>query len=88
MQTRQLTLKTEQGLHLRIAGAIVQLAQSYNAQVTLRCNGCQLADACSILQLLTLDAPCGAAITVEADGPDETIIIGKLSDLLMNGSGI
>ena len=88
MQTRLLTLQAPQGLHLRIAGAIAQVAQHHHARVTVGCNGCRFADACSVMQLLTLGAPCGAAITVEADGPDEDIVIGKLSELLMNGAGI
>ena len=89
MLTRQLTLNDANGLHLRVAGAIAQVALTHNARVTVSCEGCRLAaDACSILQLLMMGAPCGAALTVAADGPDEAIVIGKLAELLVDGAGI
>ena len=58
MLTRQLTLNDANGLHLRVAGAIAQVALTHNARVTVSCEGCRLAaDACSILQLLMMGAP-------------------------------
>ena len=88
MKTKELILNSEHGLHLRVAGEIVKLAKSHECRLSISCDGCSKANACSILQLLTLGAVKGTKLEVQAEGPDEAIAIKRLSDLLADGAGI
>jgi phosphocarrier protein HPr len=88
MKSKELTLKTENGLHLRVAGEIVKLVKSHDCQLSLSCNGCKHANACSILQLLSLEATKGTTVSVQAEGPDAEAVLDELSSLLGDGAGI
>ena len=88
MQTKDITLTCPQGLHLRVAGAIVHVVQSHDAKVKMICDGCRWADGCSVLQLLTLGARYGASITVQTHGPDEAVVMAKLAEIFADGGGI
>ena len=88
MKTRELIVNSKNGLHLRVAGEIVKLAKSHECQLSLSCNGCKHANACSIMQLLTLDASKGTTVEVTAEGPDAELVFQKLSELLSDGAGI
>ena len=57
------------GLHLRAAYRLVQLSQQFQSEVRLLCNGA-VADAKSILDLMTLAADCGSRIEIETKGAD------------------
>jgi len=88
MKKRELIVNSKNGLHLRVAGEIVKLATTHECQLSLSCNGCKHANACSIMQLLTLDAVKGTLLEVSAEGPDAELVLQKLSDLLSDGAGI
>lgn len=88
MKTREVVVKTEHGLHLRVAGQIVKLAGEHDCRVKLSCDGCRHADACSVMQLLMLGAARGAHVSVQADGPDEEAVVERLTDLFQDGAGI
>lgn len=88
MKTKELTLNTEHGLHMRVAGEIVKMIQSHQCSLGVSCDGCQYANGCSIMQLLSLGATRGAQLTVRADGPDEDLVIAKVSAILGDGDGI
>lgn len=88
MKKRELIVNTQNGLHLRVAGEIVKLAKSHECHLSLSCNGCKNANACSIMQLLTLDAAKGTTVEVTAEGPDAELVFQKLSELLSDGAGI
>ncbi|MEI7880104.1 MAG: HPr family phosphocarrier protein [bacterium] len=88
MKKKELIVNTKNGLHLRVAGEIVKLAKTHDCQLTLSCNGCPRANACSIMQLLTLEAVHGTRLEVQAEGPDADFVFEKLTDLLSDGAGI
>jgi len=88
MKTRELTLNNEHGLHMRVAGQIVKLARTHDCDVRVSYNGTRNANASSIMQLMTLGAVHGARVLVQADGPDEELVISELTDILSNGAGI
>ena len=88
MQTRQLTVQCEGGLHLRVAAQIVKQAQRHQAKVQLRCEGCPFASACSVFELLRLGAAKGTAVEIVADGPDEVAALHALSGIFGGGAGI
>ena len=88
MKTKELTLNTEHGLHLRVAGEIVKLVKNHECKVSLSCEGCKYANACSIMQLLSLGATRGTRVEAKAEGPDEDVVMARLSELLGDGAGI
>lgn len=88
MKKREVTLHAPHGIHLRVAGQIVKVAQAHACSLSLSCDGCKHADACSIMQLLSLGAAQGSKIEVVADGPDAEIAMDKLSCILSDGGGI
>ena len=88
MKKREVTLKAPHGIHLRVAGQIVKVAQAHTCSLSLSCDGCKHANACSIMQLLSLGASEGSRIEVHADGPDADLAMDELSGILSDGGGI
>lgn len=88
MTTRIVTLQCQYGLHLRVATQVAKIAQSSQAAVRITCQGCEHADACSALQLLTLGATHGATLELEAEGPGEDAVLDALTDVFEHGGGI
>jgi phosphotransferase system HPr (HPr) family protein len=88
MRTRQVVVQCEGGLHLRVAAQIVKQVQAHQCKVHFRCEGCPLADACSIFELLKLGALRGTPVEVTVDGPDEEAALAALVGLFGEGAGI
>jgi phosphotransferase system HPr (HPr) family protein len=82
----EVRLPDSEGLHLRAASQIAQLAQQFRAQIRVFGAG-GAADGKSVLDLLTLGAECGAPLEVEADGPDAQSAIAALLALIENRLG-
>ncbi len=74
------------GMHARAAAKIVNLVNLYESSVTLTHENCS-ASGDSLLKLLTLNAPKGSIITIEAKGEDCKVLLNKLEDLFSNGFG-
>jgi phosphocarrier protein len=74
------------GLHARAAAKFVHVASRFKAQVRVARAG-RVIDGKSIMGILLLAAPCGAAITISADGPDERDAIADLCKLVEGGFG-
>lgn len=88
MKKRELIVNSKNGLHMRVASEIVKLAKAHECQLSLSCNGCKNVNACSIMQLLTLDASKGTKLEATAEGPDAELVFEKLSEILSDGAGI
>lgn len=76
--TATVTVLDDYGLHARPAANLAKVAQSFQADITLRTEG-QSADAKSILDILALAAGRNAEVTLECSGADaehagETIV--------------
>jgi len=69
------------GLHLRVCAAIASTVGKHQAKVTVQKDG-ELHDAASILELLTLTATEGTALTFSAIGPDAAEVMRKLIALV------
>ncbi len=88
MKTKELIVNSKNGLHMRVASEIVKLAKIHECQFSVSCKGCKNANACSIMQLLTLGASKGDLLEVTIDSPDADLIFDKLTGILSDGAGI
>ena len=69
------------GLHLRVAGRFVRLAQAFQSDVKVHCKDI-IADGRSILSLLSLAAECGTMLALEAEGCDAEDAVAALANLI------
>ena len=69
------------GLHLRVAGRFVKLANTFQCEVLVYCKGI-MADGRSILSLLSLAAECGTMLALEAKGCDAEDAVAALANLI------
>jgi len=66
------------GLHARPCSRIARAAKKYKCVATARYED-RCADATSVLELLQLLAPGGAAIEFEASGPDAAVCLDAIA---------
>ncbi|MDD4980759.1 MAG: HPr family phosphocarrier protein [Candidatus Omnitrophica bacterium] len=83
MVKKKMTVKNKQGLHARPAALFVQVANKFDARITVerdkeRVNGK------SIMGILMLGAEKGSEITVEAEGEDAGLAIIELEKTINN----
>jgi phosphocarrier protein len=69
------------GLHVRAAAMVVRTMTPFASKVSIRA-GSSVADARSVLDLLTLSASKGTKIVVEAEGDDAEAAVATLGDLI------
>lgn len=69
------------GLHVRAAAMVVRTMTPFASKVSIRA-GASVADARSVLDLLTLSASKGTRIVVEAQGDDAEEAVAMLGDLI------
>jgi len=80
--TRTFTLLNELGMHARPASLFAQLSGKFKSDVTVR-KGRRVVNGKSILGLMTLDAPQGTSLTVEANGVDAAETLNALERLFI-----
>ncbi|MCH2101811.1 MAG: HPr family phosphocarrier protein [Planctomycetes bacterium] len=83
---REVTVESPNGLHARPSHAVVALVTGFKAQVQLELNG-RVADARSILGVMTLGAAKGDVVVVRADGPDAESAVNSLAALFASAFG-
>jgi phosphotransferase system HPr (HPr) family protein len=88
MAARSVIVRCEHGLHARVAAQVVGVVNRHESTVHIRCKGFPRANACSILELLTLGAGSGTRLDVMAEGPDADIVIEALTEVFEEGYGI
>ena len=69
------------GLHLRPASRFAEVAQRFDAEVRVRCDGSTV-DGKSVIALLCLAAGPGSVLELEARGHDADRAVAALVDLL------
>lgn len=76
------------GLHARAAAQLVRLAGVYRSKIKIRrADNGVVADAKSILSVLTLAAAKGIELVIEIEGDDEEEAIRAVEQLFINGFG-
>jgi phosphocarrier protein HPr len=88
MKARHWIVKDESGVHLRVAAEIVKNVQRHQSDVQVAGAAGPVADAASIMQLLSLGAVKGTPLQVTAEGPDEEATLRDLSQFFEDGAGI
>ena len=76
------------GLHARAAAQLVRLSGSFGSRIRLfRTDNANMADAKSILSVLTLAAARGTVLDLKVEGEDEQAAFQSISDIFANGFG-
>lgn len=75
------TIKDEQGIHARPAGALVKLASGFSSHITIA-KGDKTGDLKRIFSVMSLGAKSGEVITIKADGEDEANAVDKIKSFL------
>jgi len=78
---RTFEIKNKLGLHARAAVQVVQLATSFDAELTVTKDG-QTVNGKSIIGLMMLAAAKGQQIEVSAEGPQAAEVVDALGDLI------
>ena len=78
---KKIIVKNKQGLHARPAALFVQVANKFDARITVRC-GREEVNGKSIMGILMLGAEKGSQIVIEASGDDAYLAIGELEKLV------
>lgn len=84
--TRTVQLRNAGGLHARPCHAIVTLALASESDLFVGCDGCEV-NGKSILELMTLCAPCEATLRFRAHGRDADVLVARLAALVEAGFG-
>ena len=81
---KKVCIVNDLGLHLRAAGALVQLASRFDSDIVLR-RGSTEANAKSIMSVLSLAAGKGVELELIAQGNDAEVAIESLAQLIGAG---
>jgi len=87
--SRKTIIRNRDGLHARPAMAFVDIASKFESRVTVVKGGEEpvTADGKSILQMLTLLAPLGTTLRIDADGKDAERAVAALAELVESKFG-
>lgn len=78
---RKLIVKNKQGLHARPAALFVQIANKFDARITVKRDDEEV-NGKSIMGILMLGAEKGSTILLEADGHDAQLAIVELERII------
>lgn len=70
MKEFKYTITDEVGIHARPAGMLVKEAGSFQAKITVECNG-KSADARKLMAIMALGVKHGDTVTVQVEGEQE-----------------
>jgi phosphocarrier protein HPr len=79
---RQVAIASAVGLHARPASLFARAAADCGLTVTVTTAAGKTANAASILEVLSLGVPCGAVVTLSADGAGADAALTALVELL------
>ena len=86
MMQKEFTIKNRLGLHARAAAQLVQIANRFEAEITVEKEGMAVSGK-SIMGILMLAAPQGSQIVLGVDGKDEEQALKTLGQLIDDGFG-
>jgi len=84
----QVVIINRLGLHARAAAQLVRLASGFQSKIKLiRTDNSVIADAKSILSVLTLAASKGVYLEIEIEGDDEHAAFDAIQEIFQDGFG-
>ena len=83
---RRLTIANQRGLHARASAKFVQLAETFDAEVTVAKDG-ETAKATSIMGLMMLGAGLGSTVELTAEGAEAAAALAALATLIEDKFG-
>ena len=83
---RELPIINTRGLHARASAKFVQMAEKFNAEITVTRNG-ESVGGTSIMGLMMLSAGIGTTIMVSATGPEAQAALDAITELVGNKFG-
>lgn len=86
MEQRRVVIVNKLGLHARAAARFVQLAASFECQITVARDGREV-NGKSIMGVMMLAAHRGSEIAISASGTDEHEAVRRLESLICGGFG-
>ncbi|MBQ3782534.1 MAG: HPr family phosphocarrier protein [Lachnospiraceae bacterium] len=86
MVAQTITIKNEQGLHMRPAGVLSKAAAKYPCDVKL-ISGDKEVNAKSIMLIIGACLKCGMDVTVQCDGDQEEDALKEIITLFEDGFG-
>ncbi len=86
MVSKKITVKNEQGLHMRPAGVLVGEMGKFRSDVKINFNGNEY-DGKSIMNVMAACIKCGSEITVSCEGEDEQEALDKFISLAEDNFG-
>jgi len=84
--TRAATVTNRQGIHMRPATALINLANEFEAEIEIA-SGDRTVNAKSIMEVLTLGASRGTSLEIRARGGDAERAAAALAELIEGGFG-
>lgn len=81
---RKVTVSNPQGIHLRPAYLIAELAGKYESDVNLETAGTKV-DGKSVLEIIGLAAANGTEVSIHAHGPDADEAVDAIAQLFHEG---
>lgn len=88
MLESRIKIRNPLGLHARAAAQLVRLAGTFRSDIKLqRTDNSVVADAKSILSVLTLAASRGIEIEITVEGKDEGAALAAIEDVFNRGFG-
>lgn len=81
-QSRKVLIQNRLGLHARAAIKLVELAQSFEAEVTIDNEEDKTAAADSVMGLLMLESAQGQYVTIHAKGPQAQVALDAICHLI------
>ncbi|MCR5603548.1 MAG: HPr family phosphocarrier protein [Lachnospiraceae bacterium] len=86
MVSRNLTIKNEEGMHMRPASQLSQMASAFECDIKINFNGGTY-DCKSIMFLMSACMKCGSDIELVCDGKDEEKALEEISSFIETGMG-
>lgn len=86
MVSQKITVKNEQGLHMRPAGVFAKAMTKFDSDVNIVFNG-NKTNGKSLLNIIGACIKCGSEIEIECEGSDEKDALKAAIDLIESGLG-
>ena len=87
MVTKTVTVKNEQGLHMRPAGILAAEMKKFAVCTVMLKTTEKSAKATAVMQIMAAGIKCGTQVEITADGENEQAALDKAAELFETGFG-